>query len=235
MGWKDWVRLPSTWIEKHGLTSLRWGGVSGEGSNNTAALMTLTAIAHHAKEENGVARITYPEFCYITGLSRATVSKGLSVLKRINVVSPETEARSTYKLVNYDPNGGWAKLPARTMYSGARIAAFDDFRLRRAVELNALKLFFLFVARRSEKTNTANISYDKIEVYTGIERGKIKPAISFLASLSLIYVEHVPNEKNLWGFSTAYRIVGIDPYKHMGTSGRPGSTSSTNNANARTG
>jgi putative transposase len=76
------------------------------------------------------------------------------------------------------------------------------------------------VARRNTKTNLANISYDKIQEYVCIERTKIKPAISFLASLELIFVEHIPSEVHESGVTNAYRIVGIDSYKHMGTQGR---------------
>jgi len=101
-----------------------------------------------------------------------------------------------------------------------RILAFDDFRLRRVAELDALKLFFLFVAHRDRQTNFANIGYDKIEEYTDVKRARIKTAISLLASLSLIYVEHVPSKMNPEGIANAYRIVGVEPYTHMGTRGR---------------
>lgn len=66
----------------------------------------------------------------------------------------------------------------------------------------------------------ANIGYDKIEDYTAIGRSKIKAAISRLAAIPLVYVEQVPSRKNELGFANAYRIVGLNPYKHMGTMGR---------------
>jgi hypothetical protein len=182
--------------------------------------MTLTAIAHIADDASGIARLTYDMLCAATGLSRAKLSNGLDVLERIKVVTRTPEGRSTYKLANYNPQGGWAKLPARSMYSAGRIAAFDDFSLRRATELDALKLFFLFVARRDRDTNMANISYDKIREYTSIERPRIKAALSFLASLSLVYVEQVPSSVNDHGVANAYRVVGVDSYVHMGTRGR---------------
>ena len=182
--------------------------------------MTLTVVAHHANEENGIARLTYDELCSATGLSRAKLSNGLDVLERIGVVNRTPEGRSTYELSNFDPRAGWAKLPAKCMYSSERILAFDDFRLRQATELNALKLFFLFVARRGRDTNMANIGFDKIEDYTGIERPKIKAATSLLAAHSLVYIEHLPRQTNEIGVFNAYRIVGLDSYVHMGTRGR---------------
>jgi hypothetical protein len=52
------------------------------------------------------------------------------------------------------------------------------------------------------------------------KKGRIKTGISFLASLSLVYVEQVPSKTNSFGVSSAYRLVGLDSYNHMGTKGR---------------
>ena len=57
MAVNPWVRLPSAWIEERGLRKLEWRS-GGYGSDSTAALMTLAAIAHTADEESGVARAT---------------------------------------------------------------------------------------------------------------------------------------------------------------------------------
>jgi hypothetical protein len=214
-----WMRLPSAWINNRGLTRLSWRH-GGAGSDNTAALMALTVIAHEVDGESGIARVTYDQICNLTGLSRAKLSNGLDVLKNIRVINPGSrEARSTYSLADYD-NGSWGKFPVKSMYSSGRIIAFDEFRLRRVVELDALKLFFLFVARRDQRTNLASIGYEKIEEYAGVKRVRIKSAISFLASLSLVYVEHPPSQISSYGTSNAYRIVGIDPRVNMGTRGR---------------
>jgi len=216
---RKWVRLPSNWILQKGLTVLHWDG-DGRGSDNTAALMTLIAIAHHASPESGVASLTYDALCSVTSLSRAKLSNGLDVLEHISVVERTPEGRSSYKLSKFSLDGGWAMLPAESMYSSSRISAFDHFHLRNATELNALKLFLLFVGQRGRDTNMANIGYDKIVEYTAIDRSTIKAAISRLAAITLVYVEQVPSRKNELGFANAYRIVGLNPYKHMGTMGR---------------
>jgi hypothetical protein len=195
-------------------------GPRRQGFRHAAALMALTVIAHHANTEGGIARLKYDELCTMTGLSRAKLSNGLNVLERIRVVERTPQGRSTYKLTNFDPRGGWAMLPAKCMYSSGRIAAFDDFRLRNVTELNALKLFFLFVQQRGRDVNMAIIGYDKIEEYTAIERSKIKAAISRLAAIPLVYVEQVHSWKNKLGIANAYRIVGLNTYDHMGTRGR---------------
>ena len=219
-GNKHWVRLPSKWILDYGLSSLPWKN-GGEGADRIAALMALTVIAHSADEDTGVARVTYDQFCEATYLSRAKVSNGLDVLQHLKVIKREHgDARSTFKLANYDPNAGWAKFPSKSMYASSTVAAFKEFRLRRYAELDALKLFFLLVAMRNNRANVALIGYDKIEPYTGIPRPRIKTAISFLASLSLIYVEHLRSRERQHGTANAYRVVGISPYNHMGTRGR---------------
>jgi hypothetical protein len=181
----------------------------------------VTVIAHAADQDTGIARITYDHICDVAGLSRAKLSNGLDVLKKVKVIDngPE-QSRSTYRLSNFGTGHRWAKIPAKSMYSVGRITAFADFQLRRAAELDALKLFLLFAARRGSDTNRANIGYEKIEDYTGIKKGRIKTGISFLASLSLVYVEQVPSKTNEFGVSSAYRLVGLDSYNHLGTKGR---------------
>jgi hypothetical protein len=215
-----WVRLPSGWIEDGGLRELKWGR-DGKGADNAAALMALAVIAHYAEESSGVAQLTYESACSITGLSRSKFANGLDVLEGLKVIERTLDGRrSTYKLANYNLKGGWAKFPARTMYQSGIIKGFEDFRLRRATELNALKLFFLFVARRGRDTNYANISFEKIESYSGVDRSKIKAATSLLAANSLVYIDRLRSQDNEFAVSNAYRIVGLESYNHMGTMGR---------------
>jgi hypothetical protein len=74
--------------------------------------------------------------------------------------------------------------------------------------------------RRSNETNMAHLSYDKIEEYAGIERSRIRKGISFLASIGLVHVEHIPSRRNDRGTANAYRLPFLDPYNHLGTRGR---------------
>ena len=127
------------------------------------------------------------------------------------------DGRSTYQLVGYNLNQGWAMFPMKSMYAGGKIAAFDDFKLRRPAELHALKLFFLFVAYRDRSSNLAKIGYEKIRDYAGVKRERVKAAISLLASVPLVYVEQIPSKESSYGVSNAYRIVGIEPSINMAT------------------
>jgi hypothetical protein len=215
----DWVRFPARWIGEHGLKEFKWAH-GGPGADQLAALMTLIVIAHDVDPETGVARITYDDLTTRACLSRAKVARALTVLQdRQLITRPADGGRSVVRLANFD-QVPWAKLPFRGMYEEGRIRAFDEFRLRKVIELDAMKLFLLFTQRRDQSTNLANIGYDKIEEYTGIARVRIRPAISFLVSHLLIHVEQIPSRQTDFGISHAYRLVGVDPHIHMGTRGR---------------
>ena len=83
-----------------------------------------------------------------------------------------------------------------------------------------MKLYLLFASRRNNESNFADISYDKITEFSGVERNRLKRAISFLAAHGLVYVEHRWSRTNDYGVANAYQLAHLDPYVHMGTRGR---------------
>ncbi|MGA2792520.1 MAG: hypothetical protein ABSE69_03150 [Roseiarcus sp.] len=225
MALRDWVRLPSAWIEAGGLRDLRWN--RGEGADHITALMALLVIAHHGQElavdddkAELIATVTYDQLGSATGKSREKIAGGLDVLAAHKVITRAPRGRSTFRLEDYDHKRGWCKLPAKKLYSGESIEAFDAFNLRVIAELDAMKLYFLFAARRDNESNLANISYDTISAYSGVERGRLKKAISVLAAHGLVYVEHKKSSLNDYGVANAYRLAHLDSYAHMGTRGR---------------
>jgi DNA-binding transcriptional ArsR family regulator len=214
----DWVRLPTNWIvDERGLLNFRWR--KDKGANNVAALMTLAILAHHA-DDNGTGELTYDQISTATGLSRSKVSGGLATLAAERIIVRKINGRSTYRLEGYQRNRGWGKLPAKGLYDGNKVAAFDHFHLRRDTELNALKLYFLFVAMRNNALNAARIGYHKIREYTGIRQNKITAALSFLTSVGLVYVESGRSRLAERPTAHAYRLVHLDPYRHPGTTQR---------------
>jgi len=215
---KPWVRLPTGWIREGRLRSFRW--TKGEGAAHAAALLVLAPLAHHSNEETGDTRVTYDMLEKATGLSRSKISEGLKVLQAQEIITPSKTARSMYALTGYSREGGWSKFPAKGLYQGGKMAAFDDFNLRNLHELNALKLFYLFIERRDNLTNLAKISYDKISDQTGIERARIRSALSLLAVNGLVHVERVQSDTYVFGIANAYRIADLDPFRHMGNVGR---------------
>jgi hypothetical protein len=211
----DWVRLPVPWVEKGGLKAFQWS--AGQGSDCTAALMTLIALAHCADPETGVAKVTYDDLCHATGLSRAKLSSGLGVLQENALVKRWHSGRSTYILSNYLDKSRWAKIPARPICSSRVIIPFIHFNLRNRVELDALKLYILISTYRDWVTNIATISYDKIELISGIQKGRIKSAISLLVTTGLIYAETVKSDSDREFYFNRYRVTHVDSYIHAGT------------------
>ena len=143
----------------------------------------------HVADDDGVATCTYDKLTLASGLSRTKVANGLSVLASLGVIERQPAGRSTLQLSNFGNGHSWSKLPARKLYSGGRIVAFQHFTLRSMSELHALKLYYLIARRRSNETNMAHLSYDKIEEYAAIERHRIKAAISVLLNAGLAHVE----------------------------------------------
>lgn len=217
-GMKQWVKLPTAWIEAGGLKALRWQ--EGIGSSNVAGLMLLAVIAHHADDEGLASHLTYDVFCAATGLSRTKVASGLTVLYGHGLVEKSETAQSAYRLARYDPAKGWGKLPARGLYRQARIPAFHDMHLRKVTELDALKLYYAVVARRDNATNWARMSYVTIEEFSGIPRNRIRSAISLLAASNLLHVDHLASQDSDYGVSNAYRLAHLETTRHMGTTGR---------------
>ena len=218
MALPQWVKLPTAWVEDGRLAELKWN--RGDGSNNVSALMVLAVAAHHMRPENGVARLTYDELCEKTSLSRAKVADGLAVLQDMELLEREPEGRSTLKVANYDPAGGWAKFPAKGLYRNGVVAAFSEFRLRHPAELDALKLYYLFASRRDRQSNAAHITYEQISEYTDIPYQNIRRGLSILAANGLIHVEQVQSAQSKYGIANAYRLPQIDPRRHRGTIGR---------------
>ena len=228
---KEWSRMPSYWLrdeESLPLAAMKW--VGGNKSDQIAALMIYIALTHNASDkpsagnpEIGISKLTYSEIGEITGLSRAKIAGGLKVLFELEVVSSIGIGRNNvYKIVNYEAHGGWAKLPAKGLYSKdfSKIEVFHKFHLRTKNELNALKLYLIIVALRNDATNYAQVGYDKLSRYTGIHRSEIKSALSLLINMGLIQVDSATSEINQFATVNMYRLCYLEPYKHKGTTAR---------------
>lgn len=208
----QFVRLPTDWIEKRGLHHFRW---STGGSDHAAALMVLIAMAHRIDDE-GISKITYDEIQRAVPMSRAKISAGINVLLQMAIIK-KTKEQSIYSFCGFNLLDGWAKLPAKGVYRDGSIYGLSDFNLRKPIELNALKLYLLFVSRRDRRLNLALISYDKIVEYTGIPREQIKAGISLLTIGGLVHVDRVRSWESPVGKANAYRVTHIEPNHHRGT------------------
>lgn len=212
---RQWVPLPTQWIATGGLKDLTW---KNGGSDVLAGLICFVLLAHHC-DDNGRSRLTYDNIDAIAGLSRAKISAGLELLVKIGLINRVD--RSTFGINNLDQTRkGWGKLPAKKLYVGSRISMIKDFSLRNRSELDALKLYLLFVERRDNETNRVDISYDKITEYSGISRQSITSALTILGINGWIVVERQKSEINQYATANSYRMRYLDPYRHAGTTGR---------------
>jgi hypothetical protein len=200
---REWVKLP----------------------DNLAALMALTAVAHHTDLESGIAEMTYDELCAACSLSRAKLAAGLRILHERQILTREPRGRGSYGLAGFDPSAHWAKFPCSGMYRADRIGLFGGFHLRSPVELHAVKLLFLFAARRDRFSNVARLSYDKIADYSGIGREHVRSGLDKLINHDLVRIERSP-AANEHAMATSYRLALIDPYRHAATTGRAGEAKS---------
>jgi len=215
----DWVRMPIKWIRGKDTSILKdfsWNGY--DKSNNIAALMIYIVIIQQARN-SGKAKISYNSLCDITSLSRAKVASGIEVLeiKKLLIID-RTGKTNIYNVVGYGDKEGWGKLPAKNMYDTKLdyVKPFQEFNLRKRVELDALKLFLVLISFRDEKKNHATISYEKISLYTGISESKIRSAISLLVSHDMIHVQKYGDAENLGKRANFYRIIGVHNNKHAG-------------------
>ena len=229
---ETWVRLPTKWIlneeENSYLKSMRWNS-KGANSHNTASLMVLLAIAsntsHRETRRNpqvGKVELSFTDLTNITSISRKLVSEGLKKLISAGLIEKNTLKKVNQYTLCGDLQSGWGKLPAKKLYDQRveSIKAFKNFKLRSKVELNALKLYFLIVALRDNEANSSLMTYETITKYTAILRNDINPAISLLVSSEMVRVDKIESTKFEKAVVNSYRLVGINPYNHAGTSGK---------------
>jgi hypothetical protein len=216
-GLLPWARLPSAWIEMRGLLAFRW---RDDGANGLAALMALLVIAHHADRETGIARLTWDDIALCTGVSRAKLAAGLSLLETHQLVQREPAGRSTFGLTNFGAGHVWAKVPAKPLYSESGLRAFQGFTLRNRAELDAMKLYVLFAARRDVQQNITLLSYPVIEDYCGVSHHNIKAALSLLIVQGLVAVDSRPSQINEHGIANGYRLAFLQARQHTGTTAR---------------
>jgi hypothetical protein len=228
---KQWIKIPTKWVidtDKAILKKMKWVGINK--AHNTAALMVYIAIAHsindipaRGRENIGEAILSYTELVDITSLSRALVVGAINVLINENLITKSTSGKvNRYAIVGYEEMYGWGKLPAKKLYGSGleKITAFKNFHLRKKVELDAMKIYFLALALRNNQTNYAQMTYEKITEYTGIHRNDISSATSFLVASELIRINQIESKNNENQFINIYRLVGLDSYNHVGTKGK---------------
>lgn len=196
-----WFKMPSTWMRSGGLTNLKWNNDElGTPSAKIAALqiyysiaMTLEFVemkgAYDEKIIRYVSTATFNRFRTITGLSRALITAGVEILERIGLIKRHREGkRCYYEIVGYVPGGGgWCKVPLRKILgTSGDIAPFHRFKLRRKIELYAMKFYLYICFARDNKTEGTYASFETINKATGIPEKEIPNTYSFLLGVGLL-------------------------------------------------
>ncbi|MFQ3171365.1 MAG: hypothetical protein ACI9DG_001399 [Oleispira sp.] len=218
----EWVKLPTGWIREGGLRVITW---KAHRSGGIAALQILIALAHAGKRRDipisseadmEAVPISYTSLSDTINVSRTLISKGKLILRQLDLISVEGAKPEKYTL-NYLYDDKWGKLPMNSLINKSyKIRAFDNFKQRKKIELNALKIYLLIIAFRNDKTNYASISYPRIEELSGVDRNDIRNATSLLCSENMINISRSPAETT-YEIHNKYYLQGISNRHHLGT------------------
>ncbi|EJR7285360.1 TPA: helix-turn-helix transcriptional regulator [Enterobacter kobei] len=196
-----WFKMPSTWMRNEGLREFKWSNDQlGAPAAKIAALQIYYSIAmslefvemrgaYDMKINCYVSTATFNRFRALTGLSRALITAGVEVLERAGLIKRYREGkRCFYEIVGYVPGGGgWCKVPLRKVLGTAgEIVPFHRFKLRRKIELYAMKFYLYICFARDNTTEGTYASFETINKATGIPEKEIPSTYSFLIAVGLI-------------------------------------------------
>lgn len=216
------ARLPNQWIYDEGLREFSASptrrGASG------AALKVLIALLLKAENKSSAAAgptqgsvsLTYEELEELTDLSRASISRGIKMLKSrqlITVVQEGRGRRNRYFITGYGAADTYGRMSVVRLYGGpntTRVRVLHELSTRNEADVNALKLYLLFCGVYDRQRAGALISYKNIAQLTGVGEGKIRRALSVLYEHDLVKVT-TPDTPAVEGQNppNLYRILGL--------------------------
>lgn len=214
---RPWGRFPSEWVNEKKLKDLKWSKFRAQGG---AGLRLYLILAHRLQDdEDGIVHASYDELMTAANLSRQSVSDGLDCLGAIGVIDRGIAGRGSYQFCDYDPEQGWAQVPALPLYNGSNFQPFMSWTMRNRAEFDAMKLYLWFAARRDTDENQSFTTYKQIKDGTGVPTGRISAGISLLVSSGLVAVTSVEVVGTSGGNPQAYRLKGLNTRAHPGTRG----------------
>jgi hypothetical protein len=186
--------MPSRWIQDGGLKTFH----ASQAGPNAAALKIYMAIAMFANfkpnpqvSTAGFAKLSYSDFEEVCGISRQSVCDGIALLNQSAILTINPIGNSQgYILADYD-EPGWAKIPSGYLLQKANFSTqtrFAGISIRGALHLEAIKLYLALLTFRHNEAQQTHLSYNKIEEYTGIPRGRIRRSIDVLVNHEWISV-----------------------------------------------
>lgn len=188
-----WAPMFSWWIQDGVIQNLTWRKDElGRPAGKVAALMVYIAITIKAAADgNGPQKIkvTYNRLCEMTSISRELVNEGISILETLEMISIEKQGRNNlYTLINKREKGGWCKIPVKHVMTedGKTIAPFKELKLRRRIELHAVKIFLYLASVRDNQTEFSLSSYETIRKAVAMSDKDIARALTLLTLIGLI-------------------------------------------------
>lgn len=212
-----WGRFPSTWVLDKRMRKVLWKTYGAQG---TAGLRVYLALAHRLIEDDGIVRASYDEIAKAANLSRQSVADGLDVLEDLDLIERGANGKGSYHFCGYDVERGWAQVPSRPLYTDGQFRPFQSWTMRKKAEFDALKLYLFIAAARDVNFNETFTKYDNIRKATGVPDARITTGLSLLTVSGLIHAIEI--DRNGFGASRSYRLVGLDTRRHSATTGRNG-------------
>lgn len=214
-----WARMYSWWIQDEVIQRLNWrNNELGRPAAKTAALMLYIAITMKSSEEPGMSpvKITYNRLSEMTGISRELIREGITILESLEMISVEKVGRNNiYKLINKRTKGGWCKIPVKPLMTedGKVISPFKELRLRRKIELHAIKIFLYLASVRDNHTEFSVASYETIRKAIGASDKDISRALTLLSIIGLLArVSSEKAEDNKVNQPNRYYLIGYKSF-----------------------
>ncbi|MDO6156699.1 helix-turn-helix domain-containing protein, partial [Enterobacter hormaechei] len=214
-----WAPMYSWWIQDEVIQRLNWrNNELGRPAAKTAALMLYIAITMKSSEEPGMSpvKITYNRLSEMTGISRELIREGITILESLEMISVEKVGRNNiYKLINKRMKGGWCKIPVKPLMTedGKVISPFKELRLRRKIELHAIKIFLYLASVRDNHTEFSVASYETIRKAIGASDKDISRALTLLSIIGLLArVSSEKAEDNKVNQPNRYYLIGYKSF-----------------------
>lgn len=197
----NWSPMFSWWVLDGTMKALKWEvDAIGKPSDKLAGLVVYIALVMASRDSfsSQSVKITYTRLSELTGLSRDLIRRGTLVLETIKVISVKRDGRSNiYTMIDAGgmSRGGWCKIPVKHLIGegGKAIDALLELKLRKKVELHALKIFLYLAAIRENNTEYSQAAYAKIRANVGISDRDITRALTLLQLIGLL--QRVSSEK----------------------------------------
>lgn len=209
----QWAKLPLRWVHEGGLTRFtgralrkvpvnmpfmppgleveREVDVEALCNECIAALRLYLVLCCRTDYSTGLAAVTYPQLTQLAKMSRAVIARSLVRLESEKLIERQSQAKKLgllVKIVGWDDEYAWGKIPKLWLYDGAkdRLLLLAEFNYCKA-SLDALKVFIAILSYRSKnRAGIAQLSYDKLSEITGVPRYRVADAITKLYAMDLI-------------------------------------------------